>query len=101
VNVKGIILLPFIQVSGKKTILFFIAEMSSKGVPTTSISLKNQNFNWSLKPITILMAVLGQEMVSIRNEFIGQNAPENSKLRIFSNIPFCIGNFDSLLGKCN
>lgn len=42
--------------------------MSSKRVPTTSLSLKNQNFNWSLKPIIILMAVLGQEMVIKNNQ---------------------------------
>lgn len=67
-NVKGIILLPFLQVSGKETIFLFIAEMSSKGVPTISISLKNQNLNWSLKPIKILMTVLGQEMVINNNQ---------------------------------
>lgn len=53
--------------------------MSMKGVPKTTVSLTNQNFKWSLKPIIILMAIFGQEMVINNN----QGKSKNQSIRSF------------------
>jgi len=50
--------------------------MGKKKEMSNSIPLSNANFGWSLKPITVLMAIFGQEIVIVGNN---KKSTENNR----------------------